>query len=61
MPPMSPKITLEKEKKKWKQRGERKKEKKKKIMAALVLFMLSSLKTEFERKNLFDGRDLFWL
>ena len=50
---MSPKITLEKEKKKWK--------KEKKIMAALVLFMLSSLKTEFERKNLFDGRDLFWL
>ena len=57
---MSPKITLEKEKKKWKQRGERKKEKEK-IMAAFLVFMLSSLKTEFETKKLFDGRDLFWL
>ena len=42
---MSPKFTLEKDKKKWKQRGERKKEKKK-IMPALLVFMLSSLKTE---------------
>ena len=30
-------------------------------MAALLVFMLSSLKTEFETKKLFDGRDLFWL
>ena len=42
-------------------RGERKKEKKKKIMAALLVFMLSSLKTEFKTKKLFDRRDLFWL
>ena len=28
-------------------------------MAALLVFMLSSLKTEFETKKLFDGRDLF--
>ena len=30
-------------------------------MAALLVFMLSSLKTEFKTKKLFDRRDLFWL
>ena len=39
LPPMSPKITLEKEKKKtWKQRGERKEAKKKAMAALLVSF-----------------------
>ena len=45
--------------KKWKKR--KKEGEEKKIMAALLVFMLSSLKTEFETKKLFDGRDLFWL
>ena len=30
-------------------------------MAAPLAFALSSLKTEFETKKLFDGGDLFWL
>ena len=39
LPPMSPKITLEKEKKKtWKKRGERKEAKKKAMAALLVSF-----------------------
>jgi len=38
---------------------ERERGRRKKIMAALLAFMLSSLKTEFETEKLFDGRDLF--
>ena len=33
----------------------------KKAMAALLVFMLTSLKIVFERKKLFEGRALFWL
>ena len=33
----------------------------KKAMAALVVFMLTSLKIVFERKKLFERRALFWL
>ena len=57
LPPISPKITLEKEKKKVSTaRREKERKRRKKIMAALLVFMLSSLKTEFETKKMFDGR-----
>ena len=47
---------------KYEIKARRKKEgEEKKIMAALLVFMLSSLKTEFKTKKLFDRRDLFWL
>ena len=51
MPPVSPKITLEKEKKKMETGGERKEGKKKKAMAAFLVFKLSSLKIAFEREK----------
>ena len=53
MPPMNPKITLEKEKKKSGNSEEKERRGRKEIMAALLVFMLSSLKTEFETKKLF--------
>ena len=58
---MSPKITLEKGKEKSGNSEEKERKRRKKIMAAPLVFALSSLKTEFETKKLFDGRDLFWL
>ena len=52
MPPVSLKITLEKEKKKMETGGERKEgKKKKKAMAAFLVFKLSSLKIAFEREK----------
>ena len=54
---MSPKILLEKkERARRKKRGEEKR-----TMAALLVFMLTSLEIIFERKKLFEGRALFWL
>ena len=32
----------------------------KRAMAALLVFMLTSLEVVFERKRLFEGRGLFW-
>ena len=52
LPPMIPKITLEKEKKSGNSE-EKERRRRKEIMAALLVFMLSSLKTEFETKKLF--------
>ena len=43
--------------KKWKKR--KKEGEEKKIMAALLVFMLSSLKTEFETKNCLMGEIYF--
>ena len=48
---MSPKITLEKEKKKNGNSEEKERTRRKKAMAALLVFMLSSLKTAFERET----------
>ena len=56
---MSPKILLEKNKERENRRSEEKE--KKKVMAALLVFMLTSLEIVFERKRLFAGRGLFWL
>ena len=55
---MSPKILLEKnkERKNRKKRGEERR-----TMAALLVFMLTSLEIVVERKKLFEGRALFWL
>ena len=54
---MSPKILLEKNKERENRRSE---EKEKNVMAALQVFMLTSLDV-FEIKRLFAGRGLFWL
>ena len=54
---MSPKILLEKNKERENRRSE---EKEKNVMAALQVFMLTSLEV-FEIKRLFAGRGLFWL
>ena len=60
---MSPKILLEKNKewKKKKQKKTRTRKEKKEVMAALLVFMLTSLEIVFERRRLFAGKGLFWL
>ena len=59
---MSPKILLEKNKeRKKKNEKTRTRKEKKKGMAALLVFMLTSLEIVFERRRLFAGRGLFWL
>ena len=58
MSPMSPKITLEKEKKKL-ETARRKKEGEEKNNGCTPSFYIEQ--TEFETKKLFDGTDLFWL
>ena len=55
---MSPKIHLEKNKERKNRKSEEKKRgEERRTMAALLVFMLTSL----ERKKLFEGRALFWL
>ena len=59
---MSPKILLEKNNEREIERARRKKQgEERRTMAALFVFMLTSLEIVVERKKLFQGRALFWL
>ena len=55
---MSPKILLEKNKER-KNRKSEEKERKKKVMAALLVFMFTSLEIVFERENCWRGELYF--
>lgn len=54
---MSPKIPLEKNKERKNRKSEEKE--KKKVMAALLVFMLTSLEIGFERENCWRGELYF--
>ena len=59
---MSPKILLEKNKDRKSRKSEDKQTREEIIiMAALLVFMSTSLEIVVERKKLFEGRALFWL
>ena len=59
---MSPKILLEKNKERKNRKSEEKERgEERRTMAALLVFMLTSLEKVVERKKLFEGRALFWL